>query len=117
MFEQQTWQQGGPDKTRLPFWSLRCCRVLRPLWCCSGPSCCFLLCLSLVRSWWVGELHFSPPESTVESCSLSDKLPWRTVAGGSQERARSEPLTLILYLSCFLTQVLTVPLSWGQWER
>lgn len=22
MFEQQTWQQGGPDKTRLPFWSL-----------------------------------------------------------------------------------------------
>ena len=60
MFEQQTWQQRGPDKTRLPFWSLLCCRVFRPLWCCSGPWHFFLFWLSLVRSWWVGEFHFSP---------------------------------------------------------
>lgn len=37
--------------------------------------------------------------------------------GGARKGQRSEPLTLIPYLSCFLTQVSTVTLSWGQWER
>lgn len=104
VFEQLTWQRGGPDKhvwlSRVSFTVY----TFRTLWCCSG-LWHFSLWLSLVRSWWVGEPQFSPLHSTVESWPFSDHLPWRDGAGrAARQRQRSEPLTLILILAASSTR-------------